>query len=82
MSLLHPRRRIDPVVAARLRGWALERWTIPEEGSVSVQELECDKPGCPPRETVFVLARGPGETERHKVLKAAADVTRDDLEAL
>lgn len=80
MSLLDPRPRTDPAAVARIRAWARELWDVPEGGSVTVTELRCTEPGCPPLETVVLVAPRPGETFQRKVHKPAADVTRLDLQ--
>lgn len=82
MSLLDPRPRIDPAAAARIREWARRRWRLPVDAGVTVTELRCSEPGCPPLETVIVVAPRPGETFQRKVHKPAADVTLEDLETL
>lgn len=81
MTLLDPRPRTDPAAIARLKAWARELWDVPPDGSVTVAELRCAEPGCPPLETVVVVSPRPGETFQRKVHRPAAEVTRADLEA-
>ncbi|OJF89772.1 hypothetical protein [Pararhizobium antarcticum] len=45
---------------------------------VSVSELACHVPGCPPRETVILVMQGV-ETLQISIHKPMADVTEDDL---
>jgi hypothetical protein len=82
MSLLDPRPRIDPAAAARIREWARRLWRLPVDAGVTVTELRCSEPGCPPLETVIVVAPRPGETFQRKVHKPAAEVTLADLDTL
>ena len=79
MSLLEPRRRMDPGAASRIREWATELWTLPPATAITVTELRCSEPGCAPIETVVVIASGPGQTFQRKVHKPAGHVTREDL---
>jgi hypothetical protein len=67
---------------ARIRGWATELLELGEADTVSVAELSCSEPGCPPHETVVLIARAGRPTVQHKVHKPAGSVVRDDLLAL
>jgi len=80
MSLFDPRPRADPAAVARLKAWARELWDVPPDGSVTVTELRCSEPGCPPLETVVVISPRAGETFQRKVHRPAAEVTRADLD--
>lgn len=63
---------------ARIRDWT--RAAIADEESViSVTELVCAEPGCPPRETV-VLVMPPGRlASKIRIHQAMADVTEAEL---
>lgn len=78
MNLLDPKPRIAPDVTRRLKSWARERWG--DNIEVTVAELRCTEPGCPPLETVLVISPPGSPTFQHKVHRAAADVTRTDLD--
>lgn len=80
MSFLEPRSRIDSATAGRIRDWARQRWEVPVDGSVTVTELRCSEPDCPPLETVVIVSPRPGETFQRKVHKPAAELTYVDLE--
>lgn len=63
---------------ARIRGWT--RSAIDDDDAViSVTELACADPGCPPRETV-ILVMLPGKPAlKLRVHKAMADVNQGDV---
>jgi hypothetical protein len=64
--------------AERVQLWTRMRFSLPEDASVLVSELECKRPYCPPLETL--VAFWTDESRYHfKVFKAAADVRFDDL---
>ena len=51
-----------------------------EDEPISINEIECQLPGCPPLETVIVFWSANGENRHHyKVFKKAVDVTAADL---
>ena len=72
----------DRDALVRVRGWARELWRLSDEDSLLVTELACSEPGCPPRETVFVIAPAGRPTVQRKLHRPVADVTREELEAL
>jgi hypothetical protein len=82
VSLLDPPIKSDPQALARVRGWARELWRLGEEDSVVVSELRCSEPGCPPLETVVLIAAEGRPTFQHKLHLGASDIRREDLQAL
>ena len=64
--------------ARAIKRWTRERLALPDEAVVSVNELACHLPGCPPRETV-VLVMQDGRTTQASIHKAIQEVTEDDV---
>jgi nitrate reductase delta subunit len=62
----------------RLTEWTRERFKLPGEGAISVSEIACPLPGCPPLETVvtFWIAN---QSYRFKVFKPLTEVGPDDV---
>lgn len=62
----------------RLTQWTRERFKLDRDGLISVSEITCPLPGCPPLETVVAFWIG---EQRHqfKVFKALAAVAVEDL---
>lgn len=64
----------------RLRALARERFRLAEDETLTVAEVECNLPGCPPVETVIVFWTRDGAQRHHyKIFKPIADVVADDL---
>ncbi len=64
----------------RVRDIARERFRLAEDEVLTVAEIECALPGCPPVETVIVFWTQNGEQRHHyKIFKPVAGVTEDDL---
>ena len=72
----------DREALARVRRWARELWGLGDEDSVIVTELRRSEPGCPPLETVVLIAASGRPTVQHKLHSAARDVRLEDLQAL
>jgi hypothetical protein len=64
--------------ARAIKQWTRELLNLPVETVVSVNELVCHVPGCPPKETVVLVMCG-RDTDQVSVHKAMQDVTRADL---
>lgn len=80
-AFVNPLARNAPSIITRARAiksWARTLLTLPEEAVVSVSELACHVPGCPPREIVILVMQN-GETVQVSIHKRMEDVTEDDL---
>jgi hypothetical protein len=62
----------------RLSDWTRERFDLPRDAVISVSEIACPLPGCPPLETVvtFWIA---DQRYQFKVFKSLAEVVTDDV---
>ncbi|MBM3608742.1 MAG: hypothetical protein FJX29_09885 [Alphaproteobacteria bacterium] len=64
----------------RIKGWVHENFRLSADDTVSVNEVACQLPGCPPIETVIVFWTREGAMRHHyKVFKPAVDVVAQDL---
>ncbi|MFW8641977.1 hypothetical protein ACOJBO_00710 [Rhizobium beringeri] len=80
-AFVNPLARNGPSVissARAIKAWARKRLSLPDEAVVSVSELACHVPGCPPKETVILVMQGT-ETVQVSIHKAMMDVTEDDV---
>jgi hypothetical protein len=82
LNLLGGGTKPDPVALARIKDWTREAFALPDDAVVMVTELRCAEDDCPDVETVVGVMTGPGQTRRFKLMKAATDVTRDEVFAL
>ena len=65
---------------ARITGWTRERFTLDADAPVSVTQIACSVPGCPPLETVVAFWTGSEALRHHfKVFKPMTGVLADDL---
>jgi len=65
-------------VIDRVAGWTRERFRLSKEAVISVSEIACPVPGCPPLETVvmFWIAE---QRYQFRLFKPVAEVVDDDL---
>ena len=64
---------------ARIRNWTCEALALNEATLISVNELACREPGCPPRETVILVMPEGAAPIRARIHKAMSEVTADDV---
>lgn len=64
----------------RVRDLVRARFRLTEEETLSVAEIDCSLPGCPPIETVIVFwTQGGAQRHHYKVFKPVSEVVEDDL---
>jgi nitrate reductase delta subunit len=64
---------------ARIKEWTRAQFRLNEDTSISVAEVACALPGCPPLETVIVFWTAPDKRHHYKIFKPAQDVEASDL---
>jgi hypothetical protein len=80
-AFVNPLARNSPSVinsARAIKFWVRKLLKVPDDAVVSVSELACHVPGCPPKETVILVMQD-AETAQASVHKAMTDVTEDDI---
>jgi len=75
-------RRKAPGRAAVVKGWVTERFGLSDADLISVAELACHEPGCPPIETVVTVHGADGHRRAWRLHKPVAEITAADVEAL
>lgn len=69
----------DIIAKARcIKQWARQVLAIPDDAVVSVNEISCALPDCPPKETV-ILVMSNGDTIQVSIHKAMSDVLEHDV---
>ncbi len=63
---------------SRIRRWVKEA-IPPGEPTISVTELACAEPGCPPRETIILVMWADEPAWKLRIHKSMPDVTADDV---
>ena len=66
-------------VRDRIKAWTRKRFTLPTDATVSVAEMACGLPGCPPRETVVAFWTDGETRHQFKVFKPLDAVIEDDV---
>ncbi len=73
-------RRAAPGRAGMVKAWVTEHLALTEVDLVTVAELACHEPGCPPVETVVTVHASDGQRRTWHVHKSLAEVDQTDVE--
>ena len=74
--------RPDPAAIDRVKTMFMEAFGLPEDTLVSLAELRCREPGCPPIETVVTARSVDGKVADWRVHKPIKDIVSEDIAAL
>ncbi len=72
-------RRAAPGRAGVVKAWVTEHLGLAEADIVTVAELACHEPGCPPVETVVTVHASDGQRRTWHVHKSLAEVDEKDV---
>jgi hypothetical protein len=72
-----PRSTAKPEDIQQLKTWTQEILNLPADVPISISQLQCHEPGCPPIETVIAVMTQP--TQTFKIHAAAGEITRDQV---
>lgn len=65
--------------AARIKDWTRVALALDEDVRVLVHELACDRPNCPPRETVILVVPAAAPPFKIALHSAMADLAEGDI---
>ncbi|WP_156953424.1 hypothetical protein [Afifella pfennigii] len=68
-----------PAATAAIKDWTRTALRLEDEAVISVNELSCSKPDCPPRETVVLILRSGAPATRISIHKAIVDICERDV---
>ena len=76
------RKNTNPEVVRNLKNKITDKLKLPESTMLSIAELNCHEPNCPPKETVITTRAMNGSVESWRIAKSITDINLDDLEIL
>nr|WP_232372714.1 hypothetical protein [Acuticoccus mangrovi] len=65
-----------------VKGWVAERFGLSEADLLTIAELACHEPGCPPIETVVTVHGHDGGDRIWRIHKSLAEIDAGDIDAL
>lgn len=73
-----PRGRYTDAIEA-VKGWTRSAMELGADDAVTVTEIACQIPGCPPRETVIVAMPAKGHWLKTSIHKPMPEVVEEDV---
>ncbi len=64
----------------QVKQWIYQALQIDDEISISLSQLQCTEPGCPPIETVINVMTNP--VQQYKIHKSIAEIEYTDISSL
>ena len=75
-------KKTNPEIIRNLKIVFTEKFYISEDSTISVAELRCHEPNCPPVETVFTVRTSDGLVKDWRISKSASEIEIKDIELL
>ncbi len=69
--------KAEPAKVKQVKTWITEILNLDEQVAISLNQLTCREPGCPPIETAIALAEQP--PKQYKIHKAIAEIQQSDI---
>ena len=75
-------KKTNPEIIRNLKTVFIEKFSISKDSTISVAELRCHEPNCPPVETVFTVRKSDGSIQDWRISKSASEIEIKDIELL
>ena len=75
-------KKTNPEIIKNLKTVFTEKFYISKDSTISVAELRCHEPNCPPVETVFTVRKSDGSIQDWRISKSASEIQIKDIQIL
>ena len=82
MARMFDRKVTSPEALRKLKSLFIEKYNFNESTILSVAELSCHEPGCPPIETVITAREIDGSMKNWKIHKSIVEIKKVDIDKL
>ena len=82
MKGMFNRKKPDPNIIRDLKQLVLEKFNLQESTILSIAELSCHEPGCPPIETVITARKVDGSMKNWKIHTSIGEIKKVDIDKL
>ncbi|MEM8673919.1 MAG: hypothetical protein AAGF83_08615 [Cyanobacteria bacterium P01_G01_bin.67] len=69
--------KADPAKAKQIKTWITEILDLDEQVTISLNQLTCHEPGCPPIETAIIIMEKP--PKQYKIHKSISEIQQLDI---
>ena len=82
MAGMFDRKVTNPQALRNLKSLFIEKYNLDESTILSIAELSCHEPGCPPIETVITTRKVDGSMKNWKIHKSIGEIKKVDIDKL
>ena len=75
-------KKTNPEIIRNLKTVFIEKFSVSKNSTISVAELRCHEPNCPPVKTVFTVRTSDGSIKVWRISKSAGEIQIKDIEIL
>ena len=75
-------KKTNPEIIRNLKTVFTKKFSVSKDSTISVAELRCHEPYCPPVETVFTVRTSDGSIQDWRISKSASEIQIKDIELL
>mgnify|MGYP005673732489 FL=1 len=75
-------KKTNPEIIRNLKTVFIEKFSVSKDSTISVAELRCHEPNCPPVETVFTVRKSDGSIQDWRISKSASEIQIKDIEII
>ena len=79
MSGMFQKKKSNTFITQNLKKWIANKFKFDDETIISIAELSCHEPNCPPIETVITIRQVGGNTKNLKIHKPIDEIQLEDL---
>ncbi len=72
--------KVDSEKLQQIKDWAYQELEINPTIFISISQLQCHEPDCPPIETVIAVMTNP--PQQYKIHKSASQITEEDIKKI
>ena len=72
--------KADPAKVKQIKTWITKILDLDDRVTISLNQLTCHEPGCPPIETAIVIIEQP--PKQYKIHKSIAKIQQSDIDLL
>ena len=76
------RKKINPEITRKIKMLIQEQFNLTDDTLISLSELNCHEPNCPPTETVITTRALNGESCIWKIAKPISEIKIEDIKKL
>ena len=82
MGSMFQKKKSNKNATQNLKNLIIEKFRLKEDTTVSIAELSCHEPNCPPKETIITIRKAKGITSNLRIHKPLDQIKREDVETL